>query len=98
MSTVKASKNLALVQAILNYTKEYPFLQSAQDMIWPIIAAVKEELPEVFAYLDCRSQIKTSHITNVLNTDIRPEKLLNIDSWGNFGALKVDDLTYPTKT
>jgi len=95
---VKASRNLPLVQAIFTYTKDYPFLSSSTEMIFPIIAAIRTGLPQAFDYLDARLIKDTDHISQVSNYLLRDKSKVETDSWGEFGVVSVDDITYSEKT
>ena len=66
---IEQSKNLQLVQNIFAHVKDYQFYYNSFNMVYPIMQAVEDELPQVFEYLNARI-IKSNHITSPLQSPI----------------------------
>jgi len=62
-------------------------------MVHPIMQAVENELPQVFEYLDARI-LKSNHITSPLQNPIKKHRIVETQSWGNCGAVEIDDLSF----
>ena len=62
-----------------------------------IIMAVREQLPQVFDYLNSRLT-KSNLIKKVLNTEVKDEYVQHCQAWGSYGLIEVDDFSNPTLT
>ena len=92
---INSSKNLPLVQAIFDQTKGYGFMNTCP--VKSIIMAVREQLPQVFDYLNSRL-IKSNLIKKVLNTEVKDSYVQHCEAWGNYGLIEVDDFSNPNLT
>ena len=61
-------------------------------MVPAIIKAVELGLPQAFEYINARI-MQTQHIPDALNTAIKPYRLHETPSFGEYGLYVTDDLT-----
>ena len=69
---IEQAENLALVQEILEQSKEYESFTNTTNMVYPIIQGIKCKLPEAFNYLDCRLR-KMTHIQAANKNDLKSQ-------------------------